>query len=216
MNQDNINIVSPGELYMIGKILNAEYIDYAYVAAIQDIGESFELFEKKMTDSLVAKALLEEDFSGEVVPTGKAVNLFTPVFFGNTETTLDICSIEAPAKINTFKFHFFDDQITKVTGVEDGMLQMESISNDDFNKMIDSLLPKDPVAEDVADDKAFDKEKISKYIVAKSNKIKESSRVAAYFESDNRTYKEDESGNVICVNADDFKAEIAQILTGVM
>ena len=87
-------IVSPGELYVVGRILNAKYIDYAYVAAVQDIGASFELFEKETTDKLVSMGILEGDFFGSVTPKAETVGLFTPVFFGNLETTLDICTIK--------------------------------------------------------------------------------------------------------------------------
>ena len=212
---DKIARVSPGELYVIGRVLNAKYIDYSYVAAIKDIGADFDLFENETTDRLVAMGLLEGDFSGRVVPKEDTVSLFTPVFFGTVETTLDICTIEEPTRIDTFKFHFFDDQITKVTGIDGGILQLENTEKDALVKMIDTLLIQKLKSEEAADEEEFSKEKVSRFIVAKSNHIAKSTLVATFMEANGRMYKEDETGKVIRLTADEFKEEIAQIMTGV-
>ncbi len=205
-------IVSPGELYVVGRILNAKYIDYAYVAAVQDIGASFELFEKETTDKLVLMGILEGDFSGSVTPKAETVGLFTPVFFGTVETTLDICTIKEPTKIDTYKFHFFDDQITKVTGASEGLLEMESIGSADLAKVVDDLSSGLKSTDDAVE---FSKESVSRFIVAKSNHVGDSSLVATFMESNDRMYKEDAGGNVVLMSAEDFKTEISQILTGV-
>ena len=83
--------ISPEELYAIGRILNAKYIDYAYVATIKEIGASYELFEKEATDGLVSKGILTEDFSGNIMLKDEALDIFNPVFFGDLETSLDVC-----------------------------------------------------------------------------------------------------------------------------
>ena len=61
---DNGLVLTPKELYCLGGILSARYIDYAYIAALDDIGQDYALFEKETRASLVAKGMLEEDFSG--------------------------------------------------------------------------------------------------------------------------------------------------------
>ncbi len=213
---DKIARVSPGELYVIGRVLNAKYIDYSYVAAIKDIGADFDLFENETTDRLVAMGLLEGDFSGRVVPKEDTVSLFTPVFFGTIETTLDICTIAEPTRIDTFKFHFFDDQITKVTGIDGEILQLENIEKDALVKMIDSLLIRNLKTEDTPDEEEFSKEKVTRFVVAKSNHVSVNSMVATFMEVNGRMYKEDAAGNVFCLKTDEFKEEIARILMGVM
>ena len=59
-------ILSPEELYDLGTRLQARYIDYAYVAAMEDIGQNYPLFERETGAALVKRGILEEDFSGTV------------------------------------------------------------------------------------------------------------------------------------------------------
>ena len=212
---ERIARVSPGELYIVGRILNAKYIDYTYVAAIKDVRADFDLFENETTDRLVAMGLLEGDFSGRVVPKDETVSLFTPVFFGTIETTLDICTIADPTRIDTYKFHFFDDQITKVTGIDGGILQIENVGKENLVDMIDTLLVQKLKRNEPTDDEEFSKERVSRFIVAKSNHISKSTLVATFMEMNGRMYKEDETGKVVRLKADEFKEEIAQIMTGV-
>lgn len=152
-------IVSPEELYVLGKLLDAQYIDYAYVAMVKDIGKSIKLFEKESIDSLVSKDLLEEDFSGNVIPKDETVDLFKPVFFEYLESALDICSLKDPKKIETTKFHFGDNHITMVKGIEDGMLEVEPVELKDLETIISSLVASEK-GDETAD--AFDKEDISR------------------------------------------------------
>ena len=206
-------IVSPEELYVLGKLLDAQYIDYAYVAMVKDIGKSKVLFEKESIDSLVSKDLLEEDFSGNVVPKDETVDLFKPVFFEYLESALDICSLKDPKKIETTKFHFFDKHITMVKGNEDGMLEVESVELKDLETIISSLVASE-AGDETAD--AFDKDDISRVIVAKSKRFSKGSIVSTYIESNNQIFKEDENGTPNRLKADEFKIDIAKVLVGVM
>ena len=43
--------LTPRELYCLGGILNARYIDYAFIAALDDFGQDFELFKKETLES---------------------------------------------------------------------------------------------------------------------------------------------------------------------
>ncbi len=84
-------ILTPEELYYLGTLLQAKYIDYAYVAAMDDIGQNYKLFEKETGAALVSKGILLEDFSGNTEISEAAAGLLRPIFFGETETSIDIC-----------------------------------------------------------------------------------------------------------------------------
>lgn len=77
------------ELYFLGKILQANYIDYAYIAAMPGIQQRYRVHEQQAVESLEDKGLLEEDFGGEIEVSEEAEALFAPMFFGETEYLLD-------------------------------------------------------------------------------------------------------------------------------
>lgn len=203
-------VVSPEELYILGKLLNAQYIDYAYIAAVKEIGNNKGIFEKETIDKLVSKNLLEEDFEGNIVPKEETVALFKPVFFEYLESTIDICTMKEPVKIETIKFHFFDNHITKIKGVKDGLFEVESIRVEDLQAVIDALVSE----ESNNIDKEFDKDNISRLIVIKYIRIDRTTEVAVYIDSDNCIYKE-EDGIIKHIEAKDFRYEITRLLAGV-
>ena len=59
---DNGLLLTPRELYCLGGILNAKYIDYASIAALDDIRHDFALFKEETLASLVDKVILKEHF----------------------------------------------------------------------------------------------------------------------------------------------------------
>lgn len=207
--------ITPEEIFVLGKNMNAKYIDYAYVAAVKDIGVSYDLFEKEVTDGLVAKGLLEEDFSGTKVVNEETSALFKPIFFGQFEATLDICTVVEPTKIETLKFHYLDDQITKIIGTENA-LEAELIEKDDVKSKVEAIVSSDSSSSDTDDNPSFAKESVSRYIVAKSVLIGKQSIVSIYMESNGRIFKALTDEEMICLKIEDFKDELYKILTGVM
>lgn len=206
--------ISPEELYIIGKTLNAKYIDYAYVATIKEIGASFDLFEKEATDGLVSKGIMVEDFSGNVMLKDEVQELFKPVFFGEIETSLDLCKVFEPKTITTMKFHFYENSITKISYV-DGLVVAESVSKEDIKKTVKEIVCSD-LTEQASSESEFNKEKVEKLIVAKSNRISKEATIASYLESEHRIYVEDKTGPVICLDPTAFLNEILNVILEVV
>lgn len=208
-------IITPEELYVLGIVLNAKYIDYSYIATMKEIGSNNELFEKEMMNQLVKKELLVEDFAGNIIPKEIAIDVFTPLFFGELETTLDICLIEEYTKIQTYKFHFFGNQITKIIGTEDA-LEAEIISEEELINIVKSIDKNNTTTISQEKIHEFDKGKVTKLIVAKATHIAEKSVVKIFMESNGNIYKEDDGGEMVCLKIEDFNNEVLQILKGVI
>mgnify|MGYP000429586944 CR=1 FL=1 len=54
------------ELYYLGGLMQAKYIDYDYISAMGDIQKNYRMYESNAVDGLAGKGLIEEDFSGEI------------------------------------------------------------------------------------------------------------------------------------------------------
>lgn len=134
-------VISPEELYYLGRLLKAEYIDYAYIAAMRDIGGNFRLFSKESAAALTQRALLREDFSGNLEPDDDALRLLRPIFFGAAEMTVDLCMLQEEKPVSACKFHFQGDSAVMVHPQEEKLLIAET-GRKEIMETIGGLVPK--------------------------------------------------------------------------
>ena len=81
--------LTPVELFFLARVMNARYVEYAYISAMPDIQIGFGKHERDTLETLEERGLIEEDFSGNTEVDEEAADLLHPVFFGERETHLD-------------------------------------------------------------------------------------------------------------------------------
>lgn len=206
-------VLTPEELYYLGALLQAKYIDYAYVAAMDDIGQNYKLFEKDTSAALVSKGILLEDFSGNMEIVETAAKLLRPIFFGETETSIDICELGEENKVSVFKFHFYDGVITMVRG-ERGKLLIDSVDQVVIHDRISALISENYpfVPQTVAD---LPKETITRFFAFKSIIVGKTAQVKTYIESDGLLYQEKNDTEIETVDRDTFIADAYNVVKGV-
>lgn len=99
-------VITPVELYFAGKFLQAKYIDYTYVAAMDDIMSDYASAEKEAVEGLVSAGIMTEDFSGNLEVTVRAKRILNPIFFGEMEATVEIYSVDDKSQKILFAFIF--------------------------------------------------------------------------------------------------------------
>ena len=212
---DNGLVLTPKELYCLGGILSARYIDYAYIAALDDIGQDYALFEKETRASLVAKGMLEEDFSGEIEPDEACARLLQPVFFGTVETSLNICSIGEELKVDVYNYHFYRGKITLVKNHGKELLVSE-VAPEMIEETVKALVPGAYTfrsGRQVAD---FDKSKVTRFFSAKSVDVGKASRVKTFIEFDGMLCTEADEEKLVSLSADDFIRAVNDVIKGAM
>lgn len=205
-------ILTPEELYYMGRFLQAKYIDYAYVAAMSDIKQNYALFEKETRNSMIAAGYIMEDFSGNIEADQKIVDLLNPIFFGEVETSLDICDIGDENKVSVYKFHFHDGVTTMVTG-KDGKLLIRVIDQLGIKKMVEDLLPDGYSAESCIITEPTEKT-VTRFIAAKSILVGKTSIVKTYIQADDILYQENEE-YIQSVSKEMFISDVYEIVKGV-
>ncbi len=210
---NNEILLTPEELYYLGAAVQAKYIDYAYVAAMDDIGQNYALFESDAKNSLVDAGILMEDFSGSVELDSNAEMLIRPIFFGEKETSVDICEVGEERSVTVIKYHFLDDNITMVSG-KDGKLRIKHIDTDEIYSFIKRLLPDSYPQITPAVKNDISKETVSRFFAVKSVVIEKQSVVKTYIESDNIIYREKEDGSLESVPKEVFVDEVYNIVKG--
>lgn len=205
-------VLTPEQLYYMGRVLQAKYIDYAYVAAMKDINQNFSLFETEAKASLVSAGILMEDFGGNVEIDPTVVQLLKPIFFGETETSIDIYSIGETNTVAVCKYHFYDGAVTMVTG-EKGKLVVKAVDQIAIQDKVESLILQEYNAENTVVE-TVDKTKITKLIAFKKIHVGATSAVKTYIEADGVLYHEQE--NVIeSVTRQQFVSSAFDVVKGV-
>lgn len=212
---DNGLLLTPRELYCLGGILNAKYIDYAYIAALDDIGQDFELFKKETLASLVSKGILMEDFSGNMELEENYTQLLIPIFFGNIETSLNICTIGEELRVDIYNYHFHNGKVTLVKSQNNELFICE-VDSDYILSTVKALLSENYSAESnqvIAD---FDKSKVTRFFSAKSIDVGKMSQVKTFIEYDDVLCTEVDEAGLISLSAEDFIKGVFDIIKGAM
>ena len=205
--------LTPRELYCLGGILNARYIDYAYIAALDDIGQDFELFKKETLASLVSKGILTEDFSGNMEPDESCAQLLKPVFFGNIEKSLNICTIGEALRVDIYNYHFYEGAVTLVKN-QDNELLVCKVDPAFILSTVKALLPENYSAKSNRAIDGFDKSKVTRFFSAKSIDVGKMSRVKTFIEHDGILCTETDKAGLISLSAEDFIKDVFDIIKG--
>lgn len=127
--------ISADELFYLGKLMNAKYIDYAYIVCLNDGADNFQIREKSIKQGLIKKEYIFESFSGNIDIEESITSLLLPVFNGKKEVSLNFCTVEDQSKADILKFHFLDEKITYVKA-ESGLLKLKEIQQDEIENIV--------------------------------------------------------------------------------
>ena len=81
-------ILSPEEIYYIGKVSGGKYLDYDYIAAMKDIGKRGKIKQQEILDSLERKGYAQEDFLGNLEVEPACIEILKPLYQGMYESEL--------------------------------------------------------------------------------------------------------------------------------
>ena len=130
--------LSADELFYLGKLMHAKYIDYAYIVCRDDSADDFQMREKTVKQSLIKKEFIFESFTGKVEVEESVTELLLPIFEGAKETSLNMCTVGEKARADILKFHFWQDKITMVKA-NNGQLTLKGISADELGKIVSDI-----------------------------------------------------------------------------
>lgn len=205
-------ILTPEELYYLGSFLQAKYIDYAYVAAMSDIKQNFSLFETEAKAALVSAGILMEDFGGNLEVNPGVLRVLKPIFFGETETSIDVCNIGQTNTVAVYKYHFHDGAVTMVTG-NNSKLVIKTADQITIREKVESLISETYNAESQMVEE-IDKAHITRFIAFKQICVGTTSMVKTYIESDGVFYQEKEE-SIESVTRTQFVSDAFDVVKGV-
>ena len=102
------------ELFFLGELMKAEYMDYSYIAAMGEIQRGYEVIRGKCLQSLARRRIITQRLSGEVTVQPQARELLNNVFFGKLETRLDLDETAQDTERQTWRYHSLNGATTLV------------------------------------------------------------------------------------------------------
>lgn len=111
--EDFLQIYSD-ELFVLGRIMQAKYIDYDYVRMLPDFQKGFSLKENDIKAKMIKKGYFREDFLGNVELDEYVRECVIPVFFGEFESEVILIENRDRKSYEQHKFHFYNGHVTQV------------------------------------------------------------------------------------------------------
>ena len=103
------------QLFFLGELLDAEYIDYRYIAALSDIEQRYYFLRDSARAELVEKELLGENFCGDITVKSWMKDMLEPLFFGGEEFEVEVAYTGENADVLVQLFHIKEEKVTMVT-----------------------------------------------------------------------------------------------------
>ena len=153
-----------------------------------------------------------EDFGGNVEVEPAVLSVLKPIFFGEIETSIDICNIGETNIVSVYKYHFHDGAVTEVTG-EKGKLVIKTADQIVIREKVESLISENYAAESQVVD-TIDKVNITRFIAFKQIHVGTTSMVKTYIESDGVFYQEKEE-TIESVTRTQFVLDAFDVVKGV-
>lgn len=207
-------ILSPEALYYMGTQLQAKYIDYAYIAMMEDIQHNHALYESSARAALADQGVLTEDFSGRIEVDSEARALLEPIFFGEMESSLEqaVRTQADGAERSGWRLHFKDGHVTAVRIQADG-IHIQAAEDADIQAWIRALLPPGYDARQQVFDRV-ESENINRVITVQNVRIGVRSTTTIYVEYQNCLLQELDNGKAEAMTAEQFCQNVYQALKG--
>ena len=200
--------LTPQELYFMGSLMKAKYIDYTYVAAMEDIEQNYRLYRNRTRASLASKGCITEDLDGNIDIQDIAKIFLEPVFFGGFESSVDICYVQPEQRrVEVNKFHFLEDRITYVTG-SDTALILQRVDNLFLDSFASKLLPSEYSIPTKELESRPPSEEISKVIAVKNVEIGKKNSVLVFAEANGLMFVEHDENSFTQLSRNDFISSV--------
>ncbi len=112
------------ELFFLGELMDAEYLDYSYIASMGEIQHGYEVIRGKCLQNLARRRIITQRLSGDVTVQPTIRQLLRSVFFGKLETRLDVTDPTHEMERQTWRYHSLNGATTLVRA-DGGVLTIE-------------------------------------------------------------------------------------------
>lgn len=191
-------VLSPEALFFLGQWMQAEYIDYDYIAALKDLGRDYSRIQRRCLQELSREKLVRQQITGEVSVRPQLERLLKNVFFGKLETSLDVFSKLEGGSRETYRFHYLDGTVTLVRQ-EQKSLYLSAAEPEDMERIIRTAVGRHREASRKI--RHLDENALGRMLLVKRAEVDRGSTSALLFEQDGVLYVSHREGAVAVSDA---------------
>ena len=138
-------MITSQQLFYLAILMDARYLDFSYISAMGIVEDNFAVYESRVLEELVDLGLVSENFNGDIEILNDIKPLFEPLFVGNAELSIDICSTVGDNLVDIYKYHFLGDHITRVH-YTDGKYELDTVDISMVGDAVCGLFPEDVIS----------------------------------------------------------------------
>ncbi|MEE3450686.1 MAG: hypothetical protein VZR27_08315 [Acutalibacteraceae bacterium] len=205
--------ITAEELLYLGKLINAHYLDYAYIVCLKNVSKDLTAHDKIVKQELIKKEYIFESFSGKIEVEESVTDLLLPVFNGKKETSLNIFTINGQAAADITKYHFLNETIIMVKE-ENGSLILKNVEPYEIEKNVRDIFSNET---DFTDEKVSvenETENVSSMVSVKKMNLDKGSIVSVFLKCDGKWYIDKGSNVFESIGRKDMTNHIINILKG--
>lgn len=202
--------LTPEQLFFLGVLMDALYIDYAYIASLQEIRRNYIRTRRKCLSELAEAGVLRERLSGEITLRPGPKKLLSNLFFGKDQSSLEVYTLGKQTSHTVFRFHRLGDTVTRVS-TESGRLTLSESSPEEMEQLVSALASGTERPVPVV---AIEKDAVTRMITAKHATVGVGSTGCVLFEQHGGLYTVDENGKPAALPASRARRLILSELKG--
>lgn len=183
--------LSAEEIYYLGKLIDGQYLNYRYIAAMSDIQQKNAAYIQRCRNNLCEKEVLFENLWGDVSVNQEVKEFISPLYFGDFEASVEEIYIEDKTYIQSAYFHRKGEECL-FSLLSDKQVKLQKISDEQLTQFIVSLMPENynnrmkPQAEEMDD------LKVHRIIIMKNNDLIKGSTVKVFYDCNGLLCEEQE------------------------
>lgn len=201
--------LTPKELYFLGELFQARYIDFFYISALGDVQKRLHAHRREAFRHLAEQGLLREDFDGGHHVSAQLRQTMRPVFFGPTETTLQLYC-PGQCEVRAWRLHSLDGQITRVI-MEDDRLYVREMDDAGLRRLAALVAPQ---TEPVTPARPLDRVYVRRIVTVRQATVGTPAHEEVWLEQDGIIYRDGHEPVLTSMTAEEFKEHIYGILRG--
>lgn len=182
-------VLTAEQLFFLGTLMDAEHIDYDYIAAMHEIGRNYQRVQRSCMSELAQMGIVRQRLSGETTLRPIPEKLLKNIFFGKTETILEVCVLGEQPERHAYRFHWLDGSVVQVQ-MEGKHLHLAESSREAIDALLTQYITTN--AQPRSADR-IRKEAVTRILMAKRMEYGAQGAGAMLFEQDGGLYTVDDA-----------------------
>lgn len=195
--------LTPEELFYLGKIYEGEYLNYSYLQAMKDIGNSKRSFKSGCKTTLLEKGAIEENLLGDISFNEEIKELLTPIYFGKFAAVIEVYEAGETQTRKVINLHFHNGNYVMVYQKE-RVFQVHSVTEAELQQFVFVLMPENYNDSKPPTELKILNETLKRVLVIKNTHIGEDSVIKFFYDYDSYLCEKQTDGTIYVLSPKEF------------